>query len=310
LLWNDVVGPDHLVNIWLGRLMAPQLTSFGNHSSYVSDNFTPGVSIAQLYNPNASFVLGHNDSDGVEINGIVAHRLDYSVGWLASKVGDGVNNLPNAQDAYAHIGGKIGGMSLDGEGPGAQRVANVSRPWEETALTLDAFAYHGLNRFVNPNVSSAQTDTINAVGAAMRLQIKSFTLNGGIQVEQHSRPFAASTVPDHSKASGFTQYDEINYVVFPWLVPAVRMELTQLSHKGESSATLMRVLPGIALLPRPNLKVVLTASIESAKNMPPGGLGSQGQTSWDGAGAFAAPTTPNKTEVKAQQVAATVALAF
>ncbi len=32
LLWNDIVGPRHLFNLWVGRLFAPQLTSFGLHS--------------------------------------------------------------------------------------------------------------------------------------------------------------------------------------------------------------------------------------------------------------------------------------
>src|SRR5579883_1851678 len=31
LLWNDVIGAPHLVNIWVGRLMNPQLTSWGLH---------------------------------------------------------------------------------------------------------------------------------------------------------------------------------------------------------------------------------------------------------------------------------------
>ena len=31
LLWNDIVGPRHLLNLWVGRLFAPQLTSFGLH---------------------------------------------------------------------------------------------------------------------------------------------------------------------------------------------------------------------------------------------------------------------------------------
>ena len=42
LLWNDIVGPDHAVNLWLGRLFAPQLTSFGMHSDYLSDGRLPG----------------------------------------------------------------------------------------------------------------------------------------------------------------------------------------------------------------------------------------------------------------------------
>ncbi len=30
LAWNDLIGPRHLINLWFGRLTAPQLTSYGS----------------------------------------------------------------------------------------------------------------------------------------------------------------------------------------------------------------------------------------------------------------------------------------
>ena len=320
LLWSDIAGPRHALNLWLGRLVAPQLTSFGNHSSYVSDMLTPTISIAQLLNPNGTFVLGHNTSDGVELNGIIAHRIDYSVGWLASQIADGVNTIPNAQDAYAHIGGKIGGMTLDGEGVDAHTV-NSQRPWEDTALTLDAFVYHGASRFANPNRNTSatwtpqQTDKIDAIGGSARIQIASFAVNSGIQFERHSRPFGAA-IPvanamlgalDHSSATGYTQYNEVNYIIFPWLVPVVRTEFTRLHHRSESSASLLRVLPGLATLVRPNIKVTLSVDLETARGLPPGGLA--GETDWSAASAFISPSG-NKREFKAQQVNCNMAMSF
>ena len=47
-----------MLNLWVGRLLAPQLTSFGLHSSYLSDTVMPAVSAPGLYNPSASFTLG------------------------------------------------------------------------------------------------------------------------------------------------------------------------------------------------------------------------------------------------------------
>src|SRR5450755_2761180 len=58
VLWNDVVGPRHALNLWLGRLMSPQINSFGLHSSYLGDSFLPAVTVAGLYNPSGSFTLG------------------------------------------------------------------------------------------------------------------------------------------------------------------------------------------------------------------------------------------------------------
>ncbi len=108
LLWNDIVGPNHLFNLWVGRLFAPQLTSFGLHSSYLSDTVMPGVSVGGLYNATAPFTLGMGHTDGAELNGIVAHRFGYSLGWVASSNASGLS-MPNAEDVYAHLGVKLGG---------------------------------------------------------------------------------------------------------------------------------------------------------------------------------------------------------
>jgi hypothetical protein len=88
----------------------------------------PAVSVAGLFNPNASFTLGNAPVDGVEINGIALHCLSYSAGWIASKAQTGLPT-PNSEDAYVHLGVKLGGMSLDGEGPRGMAVANPQKPW-------------------------------------------------------------------------------------------------------------------------------------------------------------------------------------
>ena len=58
LLWNDIVGPRHAVNLWIGRLFAPQLTSFGLHSDYLVDTRFPATSVVGLYNPSGTFGWG------------------------------------------------------------------------------------------------------------------------------------------------------------------------------------------------------------------------------------------------------------
>ncbi len=314
LLWNDVFGQDrHELNLWVGRLMAPSITSFGGHSSYLSDTGTPAVSLSGLFNPNGTFVLGQGHADGVEANGVVAHRVGWSVGWLASMPSAGLK-VPNAEDLYAHVGVKLGGMSLDGEGPGGAMVANAKRPWEETALTLDVFGYHGVNVLDNGTGSApvAQRSAIDAVGGGLRLNVASLIVNAGVQLEQHSHPYAGTAatatapgMPDGRSGHGYTQFNELDYVVFPWLVPGVRTELT---HLGESSsqpgsaAQLLRVMPGIAFLVRQNIKVVVVGDLELAKNLPPVG-------GWDAAGGVSVPTNTKSTFV-AEQINVNAAWAF
>jgi hypothetical protein len=337
LLWNDIVGPPHMVNLWIGRLMNPQLTSFGLHSSYFADTFQPAVSVAGLYNPSGSFTLGQGHTDGAELNGIAAHRVGYSLGWVASSAATGLS-MPNAEDVYARIGIKSGGVALDGEGKYGPNVPDPRKPWAEKSITLDAFAYHGMNVLDNGTgtVSGAtpaptlQHDRFNAIGASIRGQWDSLIVTAGIQLEHHDSPYQGSAatanpsgaalpgVPDYASATSIVQYDEVNYIVWPWLVPGVRTEYTRADLNAGSSgvdprsgnyASLLRVIPGVAMLVRPNIRVILTGDLETGYGLPPAG-------SWGAAGGS---LVPNKTDssgrfsqnaFEAEQINATVNVAY
>jgi hypothetical protein len=320
LLWNDIVGPRHSVNLWVGRLWAPQLTSYALHSDYLTDTVMPPISVAALYSSTgAGFTLGQGHTDGAEINGIIGHRFDYSVGWVASSTASGLS-LPNAEDVYAHIGVKSGGVALDGEGKYGPNVPDPRKPWAEKSVTLDLFAYHGLTRADNGTgaVSGAATptqqdDRFNAAGAVVHAQLDSLVAMAGVQVENHERPYPGSAatvaasgavlpgVPDLTSGTAVVQYDELDYVVWPWFVPGLRTEYTHATVEGAGAAELLRLIPGVAMLVRPNIKVVLTGDLEWGKNPPAVG-------SWEGAGGVVVPTSSGKFE--AEQINATVAVAY
>ena len=323
LLWNDIVGPDHLVNLWVGRLFAPQLTSYGLHSCYLSDSYMPAVSIAGLYNPSGTFVVGQGHNDGIELNGIAGHRVGYSMGWLASIATAGGLKVRDAEELYAHVGVKIGGVSLDGEGADSQ-VPDAKKPWAETSLTLDAFAYHGMTTMdngTNAPTATAQNDKVNAIGASLHLNLGSLLVTGGVQLEKHNRPYPGSAPtpanppaqnaalpgsPDFSSATAIVQWDEVDYVIYPWLVPGVRTEFTRLdlAHTdGANAASLLRVVPGIALLPRPNVKVTLLMDFERAYGLPPTGA-------WGPAGGAILAPVGDGSKFEAETISANLAWAF
>jgi hypothetical protein len=315
LLWNDIVGPRHLVNLWVGRLFAPQLTSFGLHSSYLSDTVMPPVSVAGLYNASGSFVLGQGHTDGVELNGIAAHRFNYALGWVASSTATGLT-LPNAEDVYVHVGVKSGGVALDGEGKYGPNVPDPRKPWAEKSITVDLFAYHGITRLDNGTGTAPvlQNDRFNAAGAVVHAQYDSLSLMAGAQVEHHERPYpgsAATTnpdgsvlpgVPDFTNATAVLQYDEIDYVVFPWLVPGVRLEYTQTTNEGANNANLLRIIPGVATLVRPNIRVVVAGDLESAYGLPP-------VATWGAAGGLVAPAFQTS-KFQAETINVTANVAF
>jgi hypothetical protein len=323
LLWNDIVGPDHALNLWIGRLFAPQITSFGLHSDYLSDTRLPGVSVIGLYNPTGSFTLGQGHTDGVELNGILKHRFDWSLGWVASSAAAGVGAL-NAEDAYVHVGIKSGGVALDGEGKYGPNVPDPAKPWAEKAITLDAFAYHGLNVLDNGTgtvagggpTAVAQRDKFEAAGATVRAQYDSLVFDGGGHYEHHARPYQGTPatanpngtpipgVPDAANAYGLVTWGEIDYVIWPWLVPGVRAEYTQGHADGGSAFSLLRVVPGVAMLVRPDVRVIVTGDLETAYGAPVAG-------SWAPAGGAVVPQAPGvQGAFQAETITATAAVAF
>ena len=64
------------------------------------------------------------------------------------------------------------------------------------------------------------------------------------------------------------QYAEFDYIVWPWFVPGVRSEFTDAQVAGAADAQLLRLVPGIAMLARPNIKILLTGDLEWGKNLP------------------------------------------
>ena len=266
---SDLFGPKYAVNVRAGRGFST-LTSFGPHSSYLSDQIMPSSGVTALNGAGSTWnVFDH--FNGVEVNGVLAGRFDYSAGINA---GSGFDTR-SSENYYGHIGTKLGGMRLDGEG--ASSVKDAMRPWEEQAITLDAWIYRSFNSANFPNPDTTQTgsvvilDSATVVGGNIRAQYNSLELNGGVYLESHNH--AAS---DGSGAKLIAPYGELSYVVHPWFVPAVRFEYTSLTPDVGDRLYNMRILPGVAAAVRPNIKLTLVADLESSNGTPAGGWGTVG----------------------------------
>ena len=306
LHFNDLFGPKHLINIYAGRGF-PTLTSFGPHSSYVADTIMPGLSVTALNGATSDSFNTADIYNLVELNGMAKGRFIYSIG-----VNSGANlDVRTTENAYAHLGYKIGGMRLDGEG---DTKGNPNKPWAENALTIDAFGYRSASRWqqsapastvtvdpvtltgtVVPGVAPMFDDLTWLAGTHLRGQLGSFELNAGFYYEWHNHATA-----DGSSVKAFAQYDELSYVALPWLVPAVRLEYASLKPNGGTRINDVKIIPGIAALVRPNLKLTLLGRIEFADGSPDGGWGA-----WGGS---ATPATGSVTELESIELG--VAYAF
>lgn len=298
--WNDLVGPKHAVNVVVGRFPAT-VSTFGFHSTYVGDAAMPSLPVSALFGGASHSFAVNNLNNGVELNGVIGGYFDYAVGVNAGSQ----SGAAPTEDAYAQVGYKLFGMRLDGEGMAAATDPehaghpheNAAKPWAENAVTLDLFAYHSNSRFTN-SAAADQQDVALAVGGAIRAQYGSLELTAGGYQETHSHALATG-----EKATALTQYDELSYIVFPWLVPAVRVEYATLTPQGGTAVTDLKIIPGIAMLIRPNLKLTLAGQLESAKGAPDAG--------WGPFGGASVPATPGATvNTELQSVSATLATAF
>lgn len=289
--FNDLVGPDHLVNMWVGKASST-LTSFGPHSSYLADSTIPALGVTGLFGATSGSWTLTDNFQGVELSGVAEGIVDYSLGINA-----GTNSeVRSPKNAYAHVGVKLGGMRMDAEEKSA--VPDANQPWAETAVTLDAFYYHSESRYTVGDPETTADDIANAVGGMVRAQWMSLEFDAGIVFESHSNPEGADT-----KATAISQFDELSYVVFPWLVPAARFEYTRISPDGGTVASDSRLTLGVAGLLRPNIKLVLSAQLEAATGVPPGG--------WGSAGGFAIlPPESTSNSVSLEVEAVTLGLAF
>jgi hypothetical protein len=281
LLFNDLVGPKHAANLTVGKI-TPSITSFGQHSSYIADTFLPSLSVTALFGGTSDSWNVVDAYNGAEVSGVIHGRFLYTVGLNA---GANLDTRPT-ENVYGHVGFKLGGMRLDGEG--SSGAADPNRPWAERAVTVDAFLYRSASHYTNPGAGAGMTvdldDEAVAFGGTVRAQWESLELNVGAYQERHDHILPPDMDGNSGGVNATTEFNELSYVAFPWLVPSVRIEYLQLSPDGSPSFNEVKVLAGAAALVRPNIKLTLVGQIESASGAPTGG--------WGPWGGFAAPV-PN-----------------
>jgi hypothetical protein len=224
-------------------------------------------------------------------------RFIYSVG-----INSGSNlDVRTTENVYGHLGFKLGGMRLDGEG---DTGGNPNKPWAENALTVDLFGYRSASHFqpgtdamgVTPDPAD---DLTYLVGSHLRAQWQSLELNAGFYYEWHNH-----ATFDGSAVEALAQYDELSYMALPWLVVAARVEYASLKPSNAARINDVKFIPGVAALVRPNLKVTLSGQLEHADGVPDGGCACG---SWGAWGGSAMPVMGAVTEVESVQIGAAYA---
>lgn len=246
--------PKYALNIRFGQFI-PEAVPFANHRGLT---VTPYVT--NLYAPSmgASLPAGHahgggdefafeSNQLGLEMRGILRHRLRYATGLVNGSVDGSENN--DAKDGYFRLAYKVGGMGFDGSGGGGMEAATSL---VDNAVTFGTFGYLGaLN---NPESVGPEDLKVRRLGGDVNLAYKNLNLFGVYMVGR-DRTMVGSGARDLDFIAWYT---EVDYSFYPWLIGVVRYETAD----ADGSESRKRVVPHLTMLVRPNIHIVLETALD------------------------------------------------
>jgi hypothetical protein len=270
--WNNIVGPEHLVNVRIGKL-APNLYDGFQEMWLMTDN---GVDTLFTYNP-IGFRGGTGLSEegagvslpararAIEVYGVAAHRLFYTVG-VAQPIGPGGPNgtfgSNSRKDFYARVDYKLGGMGLDGDTSGAKLPPEN---WRERSLRLGAFGYTGDGTDVDFDVTDDAGTTFkmqdrryDRVGVYANwlfgdLNVFGVAMHGSDKLEL--RDAETGEVVDTNRRTYDAWFAQADYVIVPPFQISARYEHLRPADPAAESVRLLNA--NFSYLVRANIKLML-----------------------------------------------------
>jgi hypothetical protein len=263
-------GADHTVNFKIGRF-APNFAEGFQEMWIMTDN---GIDTLFSYDPiGLRGGTGLSDSpqgvslpariQGLEMWGVAAHRLFYTVG-VANGIGPGATGNFDAnagKDFYARVDYKIGGMGLDGDTTG---VTLPAENWRERSLRVGLFDYLGDGSHILFPVTAedgtalqVEDPRFNRVGLFASLYFQDLNLFGAavrgtdrLRLFDSGGAFVSQRTRDYN--AWFLQAD---YVVLPPFQVSLRYE--DLRPADPTAPRTEALNANLSFLVRANIKVML-----------------------------------------------------
>jgi len=248
LIFSNLIGDSYALNMRVG-VIEPSLFSFSTHRSWLEGYWLT----TRPFSDDMGWTIEETQK-GIEFNGIVKGRLTWSAGVVES-----FGSPHSDKDFYGHVGYKFGGLPPDGVVEGGA-APNNSQPFIDNSLTIGAFAYTGLAT-IGPDTMQMD-NRFTMFGGDVNAYYERFNLFGGIGIRHDNQPF----VGDAGLAANTTVwFAELDYVVYPWLLPGIRYEAWNGHAPDPNNAqaavgyTDSQIVPGVVFLIRPNVKATLRA---------------------------------------------------
>src|SRR5262249_10874601 len=160
-------------------------------------------------------------------------------------------------DYYGRLAYKFGGMRLDGTTAkgGETGIPANPKPWSEKSLTFSAFIYKGSPLLSQTDVSFqtdptcitlpspivdvdstlSQEDKFGLYGGDLAWNFLDVIVHAGATTRTDKSPFLAD--PTDTDVKSKNRFGEVDWVAYPWLVPAVRWESFDVAGEKTDKAT-------------------------------------------------------------------------
>ena len=219
-------GDDPKLRLWIGRF-EPHLGAITNHRRLGAPKyFVRGARTGDnAWSPEAA-------QQGLDIGGIVSERFVWNLGLV-----EGNRNIfTDDKDFYAHVGLKLGGMPFAPQEV-TDEMLSQAKPWAERSVEIHAYVYRGTAVFGDPAgmAPGVQEDEFTVIGFDVRGRYDNLIVDIAFDIRDHDAPVFGS-----SAGRDVTNFMvEAAYVLYPWLIPAVRWEL--LDEDGEEEVNRISV---------------------------------------------------------------------
>ncbi len=262
--------PERSMNLWVGMQNSYLFTFADRQIDRIGrQNFlwqTHRISDLTLRNPQTSDTLVSTNEfqlrqtqPSLEINGLLGGRLYYGMG-LAQGIGNQTTDNDDGKDVYYKVRYKLGGLGLDGSyGSGGAPVLGSGGLLLDRSLIVEHFGYWGTQP-----VDGGQQDNHRSFGVNARALYGRIDLGVGYVWGENDNPWGASAagVARHSSLFG-----KLEYLFFPWLTGSLKFDTFDVDVPAsvralgftEGSLDQSRVLPGVVVLVRQNIRGVVEA---------------------------------------------------
>jgi hypothetical protein len=264
--------PPRSLNAWVG-LQNPYLFTFADRQIdraarqkfawqefRLADIEVENTQTGELARSTNTFRLGQTLA-AIEVNGLLSGRLGYGVG-IAQGAGEGPTDNNDRKDVYYRVRYKLGGLGLDGL-YGANVPSKIGRGGQlyDKALLLEHFGYFG----AEPADGGVQDDH-RSLGVNARALLGPLDAGVGYVWSRNDNPWGTSI---DGAVTTWSVFGKGEYLVYPWLIASFKLDVfeTRLPSSaavigaGNEEISESRILPGVVMLLRQNLRGVVEAEL-------------------------------------------------